>query len=487
LALVAGCIVSVARRIKILEVAMRSVLAKVLIAIPDAKLRMEVKRLFQDQAFSIVEASGVADVVSMISRHHVEVMIVASPWDDTEDALSLVHLIRSRERTLSIILLVRESSESLAIAALKAGVDDYFTPPWRWEEIRTSVELNLASSRDRVLSDRSAIDPDKEVETTRSMIGASSAIQAVTEHLIKVARTDISVLITGETGTGKELAAELTHANSPRRKHAFICVNCAAIPDPLFESELFGYERGAFTGAFARKEGHLKQADKGTVFFDEIGDMSHYAQAKLLRAIESREVYRIGGQEPVPVDVRIIAATNRDLERSVSEGTFRKDLYFRVNVARIQLPPLRDRKDDIILLADHFRRGMNARFHRDVEGFEEDVLDAFLRYNWPGNVRELKNVMEATYVDLTSRRIAVPDLPQHVRERLMAMETAPQHERDRLLAALVATNWNMSKAAQRLHWSRMTLYRKTAKYHISRRGIQRAAHETRTPWPASHV
>jgi DNA-binding NtrC family response regulator len=465
---------------------MHSVSAKLLIAIADTSLRIEVRRLFPDQALSLVEACRMADVVSMISRHQPQVVILSSLWEEPPDGLSVAQVIRSRERTLPIILLVQKSSEALAIAALKVGVDDYFSPPWPWEEIRASVKRHLALSHGCVSRDRTASDPD--VETARYIIGGSSAIRAVTEYLIKVARTNISVLITGETGTGKELAAQLIHANSPRRKQAFVCVNCAAIPDTLFESELFGHEKGAFTGALARKEGHLKQADRGTVFFDEIGEMSQYVQAKLLRAIESRQVCRIGGQETVPVDIRIIAATNKDIERSVADGTFRKDLYFRVNVARIQLPPLRDRKDDIILLADHFRREMNARFCRDIDGFEEDLLDVFLRYRWPGNVRELRNVIEATYIDLASRRISIADLPQHVRDRLMAIEETSQNERDRLLAALVATNWNMSKAAQKLHWSRMTLYRKTAKYHISRRGTKEPAPRgAPTPSPASHV
>jgi DNA-binding NtrC family response regulator len=412
--------------------------------------------------------------------------ILASLSDDAQDGLSLVRLIRAKERTLPIILLVQQSSEALAIAALKAGVGDYFTPPWPWQEIRASVQRSLALSRDRMSRERTSGDPD--IETTRSMIGKSSAIQTVTEYLLKVARTDVSVLITGETGTGKELAAQLIHTNSPRKNQEFVCINCAAIPDSLFESELFGYEKGAFTGALARKEGQLKQADRGTVFFDEIGDMSQYVQAKLLRAIESRKVCRIGGQQAIPVDIRIVAATNRDLEQCVADGTLRKDLYFRVNVARIQLPPLRDRRDDIVQLADHFRRELNARFRCDVEGFEEDLVDAFLRYDWPGNVRELRNVMEATYVALTSRRISFADLPQHVRDRLKAIERAPQTERDRLLAALVATNWNMSKAAQKLHWSRMTVYRKTAKYHISRRGMQDPAPLAPcAPSAASHV
>lgn len=466
---------------------MRSVPAKVLIAIADHRLRLEIGSLFFDKALSLLEACRAADVAPLISRHDPQVVILSSVWNDSCDGLAVAQLIRSTQSTLPIILLAQRSSEALAIAALKAGVDDYFAPPWPKEEIQASVQRCLAlSSRDCFTRDRIARDPD--AATPRGLIGESAAIHTATQYLIKVAQTDINVLITGETGTGKELAAQLVHANSARSKQSFVCVNCAAIPDSLFESELFGHEKGAFTGALVRKDGYLKQADKGTVFFDEIGDMNQYVQAKLLRAIESRTVFRLGGRETVPFDIRIIAATNRDLERSVAEGTFRRDLYFRVNVARVQLPPLRERKEDIILLADHFRREMNARFRRDVEGYETDLVDAFLRYDWPGNVRELRNVIEATYIDLPSRRISLAHLPKHVRDRLSAIEETAQTERDRLLAALIATNWNMSKAAQKLQWSRMTLYRKTAKYHISRHDMVDSSPPTAPTLPvASHV
>ncbi|MBW2121697.1 MAG: sigma-54-dependent Fis family transcriptional regulator, partial [Deltaproteobacteria bacterium] len=285
-------------------------------------------------------------------------------------------------------------------------------------------------------------------------------------YLLKVAATDSTVLITGETGTGKELAAEMIHKKSPRHKKPFVCINCAALPDTLLESELFGFERGAFTGALASKQGKFELARGGTVLLDEIGDMSHYAQAKLLRAIEKKEVSHLGGKQDIPVDVRVIAATNQDPEQMVAQGKFRKDLYYRLNVARIHLPPLHDQKEDILCLLNHYMAEMNRRFRRRVEGFTEEALASLLHYDWPGNVRELKNLLEATFINLPSRRITFLDLPEPFRRRLKEVRNIPQAERNRLLSALFATNWNKSKAAQKLSWSRMTLYRKMAKYHI---------------------
>jgi transcriptional regulator with PAS, ATPase and Fis domain len=278
--------------------------------------------------------------------------------------------------------------------------------------------------------------------------------------------TDSTVLLLGETGTGKELAARLIYQNSSRHKKPFICVNCAALPENLLESELFGYERGAFTGAIGSKRGKFEMANGGTIFLDEIGDMSPYAQAKILRVIERKEVYHLGGKASIPLDFRIIAATNQNLERLVTEGTFRKDLYYRLNVARIYLPPLRERKEDIPLLIEHLIGELNRRFGREVEGFTQKALELLLRYDWPGNVRELKNLLEATFINLPSQKISFIDLPEAFQRRLKEAEGLPQNERDRVLSALFATNWNKSKAAQKLRWSRMTLYRKMAKYDI---------------------
>ena len=299
------------------------------------------------------------------------------------------------------------------------------------------------------------------------MIGESPPMREIRAYIGRVASTDSNVLITGETGTGKELVAKLIHRNSPRRQSPFVAINCAAIPDTLLESELFGYERGAFTGAYSSKEGKLKFANGGTVFFDEIGDMSPYLQAKILRAIDTREIQRLGGRS-ILLDVRVITATNQDLEGLMTEGKFRKDLYFRLNVVKIHLPPLRDRKQDIPPLINYYLAEFNRRFGREVEGFTEEAIQYLLDYDWPGNVRELKNLLEAIFVDLPSRRISFVDLPEQLRKHLRATDDLPRDERDRLLSTLFSTNWNMSKAAQKLHWSRMTIYRKMAKYHIVR-------------------
>jgi two-component system response regulator HydG/two-component system response regulator AtoC len=284
--------------------------------------------------------------------------------------------------------------------------------------------------------------------------------------LLRVAASDSNVLITGETGTGKDIVAELIHENDARRRGPFVRVNCAAVPETLVESELFGHEKGAFTGADCARDGLLKAAAGGTVFFDEIGDMSPFAQAKILRAVENHEIHRLGSQRDIPVDFRVLAATHRDLEKDAFEGRFRQDLYFRLNVSRIHVPPLRERKEDIPLLFDHYIRVFRSRRGLDVEGLAEDALESLVRYDWPGNVRELKNLVESSLVVATSRRISFADLPEDFRARLRRSETPQPGERERLVSALVSTRWNKTEAASRLNWSRMTLYRKMAKYEI---------------------
>src|SRR5262245_61478831 len=299
-----------------------------------------------------------------------------------------------------------------------------------------------------------------------SLIGSSLAIWKVKTFLRKVAQTGSHVLITGETGTGKELAAQYIHQYSARRAKPLVTVNCAALPDGLLESELFGYERGAFTGAVSSYAGKLKLADGGTVLFDEIGDMSPYAQAKILRVIETREVYPLGGRRSVPLDIRIIAATNRNLDQRIATNEFRQDLYFRLNVARVRLPPLRERKDDIQLLIDHYVEKFAAQFGRGIEGFSDEAMERLLSHDWPGNIRELINLVERIFIDPPIEKIAIADLPQTMRAALLPRQHTGPPERELLLYTLSQTNWNKSKAAERLHWSRMTVYRKIAKYHI---------------------
>lgn len=303
----------------------------------------------------------------------------------------------------------------------------------------------------------------------RLIVGESRSVRELREYIRKAALADTVILITGETGTGKELVAESIHRQSRRRQGRLVTVNCAAIPDSLLESELFGYERGAFTGADSSHEGKLQQAENGTLYLDEIGDMTRFAQAKLLRVLESREIYRLGGRSRIPINARFIAATNQPLEELVERGEFRKDLFYRLNVGRIQLLPLRERPEDVAPLIHHFIRHFNPRFGRNVRGASLDVRQILESYHWPGNVRELRNLVESMYLDGATDMLTPRDLPSFFRCTPAPVEDAIG-EREALLQALRVTNWNKSRAAERLKWSRMTLYRKIVKY-----GLQKSA------------
>jgi DNA-binding NtrC family response regulator len=302
------------------------------------------------------------------------------------------------------------------------------------------------------------------------MIGSGRCMEQVRNSLGKVALSACTVLITGETGTGKEVAADFIHRNGSRRNQAFVCINCAAIPDSLIESELFGHTRGAFTGADHLHDGLLGSANGGTVFLDEIGDMSLFAQAKILRVIEKKEICRVGGTRGTRLDVRFIAATNQDLESMTKRGFFRKDLYFRLNVARVHIPPLRERKEDIPSLLEHYCRAFRSDSGSPGR-FSQECLRFLLGYDWPGNIRELKNLVESLCLDEDLSVIERSDLPAHFRE-LASSSAIPESngnrcERETLLSALSTANGNKTEAAKSLRWSRMTLYRKMAKYKLS--------------------
>jgi transcriptional regulator with PAS, ATPase and Fis domain len=274
------------------------------------------------------------------------------------------------------------------------------------------------------------------------LVGETCTMRAIKSYLQKVASCDSNVLITGAPGTGMVIVAELILEISRRRQRHLVRIICASIPETLIESELFGYERGAFTGADSFKEGMMKVANGGTVFFDEIGDLSLSAQAKILRAVETKEVSRLGSRSSIPLDVRILAATNRDLDRLAADGGFRRDLYFRLNVARIHLPSLKERREDIPALCRHYFEEFNRRCTQSVEGFTDDVLERLLCYEWPGNVRELRNLIEVIFVSTPPRTIAVADLPENFRKRLDESDRLPRDERERLVSTLLATRCN---------------------------------------------
>jgi DNA-binding NtrC family response regulator len=403
-----------------------------------------------------------ADLDPSLKGLRLDAAILECSGREHDPGLVLARKIRNLNQHARIVIIAPSGSEDLAIEALRVRAVEYLKPPIDGATLICAVcgtEATSASGPALARGIASATASD-------AIVGESSAILGVKRFLTKVASCDTNVLITGETGTGKEMIAEQIHSLGSRARKPFVSVNCSAIPETLIESELFGYERGAFTGAVGTRDGKLAQADKGTLFFDEIGDMSPLAQAKILRAIESREFTRLGGNRSIRVDVRLIAATNRDLESLLREDRFRTDLFFRLNVARIELPSLRERSSDIPLLIQHFVRHYNRVFGAAVERISGEALEQILVYPFPGNIRELKNVVEVIFLNLAPGQKVVQRLPDQVLTTWRKITTLPQDERDRLVKALLQTEWNVSAAARKLEWSRMTLYRKLAKYNI---------------------
>jgi DNA-binding NtrC family response regulator len=380
------------------------------------------------------------------------VLIGMSPADE-RDTFAALDRLQSSSPHVPVVLVAAKGSEAVAVAALRACVKDYFSEPYDRSALVGAIHRLAAPPRAR-----------RDAEVT--MVASSATIRRMDDYLAKLAQRDITVLITGETGTGKELVAGIIHQRSRRRAHRFVPVNCAAIPETLLESELFGHESGAFTGAVGSCPGLLQLADRGTIFLDEVGDLGGMAQAKILRAIEAREIYHVGGKRPIALDLRIVAATNVDLDRAVEDGRFRRDLYFRLNVARVHLPPLRERRADITALVNYYLAELNAAFGADVPGLTGEALAALQAYDWPGNIRELKNLLEAIFVCPPARPIGINDLPERFVRGLHGLRRLPDADRRRLLEALTATNWNKSQAAGLLNWSRMTVYRKMAKYSV---------------------
>ncbi|HEX3094218.1 MAG TPA: sigma-54 dependent transcriptional regulator, partial [Candidatus Angelobacter sp.] len=411
------------------------------------------------QGLDVVLTKTQHALMRMLDRCAADAIVLGPSAITPGHSFEVAQQIRDFAGSIPLILVVPDSSEDLAIAALKAGMSEYVKYPFCPGELAIAVRhcLNLQQSQ----ANGSLSDGGLGV-----IIGDSPVMQEIRGRIMRVACSDSNVLITGETGTGKELLAQVLRDRSSRRNQPFIAINCAAIPDSLLESELFGYAKGAFTGADASHGGKLQAADKGTVFLDEIGDMSAYGQAKILRMVESKEVQRLGSNRGIPIDVRIIAATNQDLEQLARENKFRRDLYFRLNVARVHLPPLRERKEDLPALIEHYIRHFNQRFGQKVRYLSAEALNCFLCYDWPGNVRELKNLLESIFVEGPSQNVSVAELPPQFCRQMMEMKSVSGNERERLLWALSATNWNKSKAADKLSWSRMTLYRKMARYNI---------------------
>jgi DNA-binding NtrC family response regulator len=402
-----------------------------------------------------------SQLLESVDRLSPECAVVLSTTAMDSAAVRLAAQVRCIDQRCPLLVLTSGVSAETAISAMRAGVSDV---------LEQDAPRSLLVARVRSLTERRAgpqrLPDENHLSGGQLLAGNGAAMRQIRSQIAKIAAVDVSVLITGETGTGKELVAQLIHRNSRSCDRPFVALNCAAVPDALLESELFGYERGAFTGAIASRQGKLQHASGGTLFLDEIGDMSLVAQAKILRAIESRVVQRLGSNTDTPVQVRLVAATNQDLEKMTREKKFREDLYFRLNVVRLELPPLRERVEDIPELVEHMVGEISQRHQVPVRRIEADIVRRFQAYHWPGNVREMRNLLESILVLSSSRSVGVADLPPNILHTLRSAEPKYGNERSKILSVLDSADWNRNKAAKILCCSRMTLYRKMVKYSI---------------------
>ena len=385
------------------------------------------------------------------------------------DGLEVLLEAKKIKEDLPVIIITAYATIDSAVQAMKDGAYDYIVKPFDPEAIALVVEKVVEHQRlvrENILL-RERLEQEYKFE---EIIGRSQPMQEVFEMVKNVAESDTSILITGESGTGKELIARAIHANSSRRYTPFITASCGAMPEGLLESELFGHEKGAFTGALYTKKGRFELADGGTLFLDEIGEISPKTQVDLLRVLDEKSFRRVGGMEQITVDVRIVSATNRDLKKAISEGAFREDLFYRLNVVSIQLPPLRERREDIPLLSDHFLDKFRAETNKRIERISAKALELMMEYNWPGNVRELENAIERAVVVGKKNEIIPEDLPFFRQDMPEKTGARSLREREKLyiLQALEENEWNISKTADDLEIDRVTLYNKIKKYNLEK-------------------
>jgi len=381
------------------------------------------------------------------------------------DGLEMLRRIKSMKSDSIIIIMTAFATVDTAVKALKDGAYDYVTKPFDPDELthlirnatrQISLQEENVSLRNKVIS----------LENVEDLIGESEAMKNVLQQVESVAQSNSSVIITGESGTGKELIAKAIHANSPRKFFPFVSVHCGALTESLLESELFGHEKGAFTGAMYNRKGRFEMADSGTIFLDEIATISTKMQIELLRVLESKTFVRVGGNKEISSDFRVICATNKDLKTMVENGTFREDLFYRLNVVNIQIPPLRDRKEDIPLLVDYFIRKYGTSMNKPIASIDKMALKRIQEFNFPGNIRELENMIERAIVVGDGKKISLKDLPLEKTMIAMTGESLEDVEKVYILQVLNKYEWNISRTARALKVDRVTLYHKIKKYNL---------------------
>ena len=444
----------------------------ILVVDDDPGHRTMLHTLLSGWGYAVTEADDGAAAIEKVQHQAFDLVLMDVRMIKISGLQALTE-IKAFNPSIPVIIMTAFSSVETAVEALKSGAYDYLTKPLDFDELHLTMERAMEhvhlKEENRLLRESLGKHFDRQ-----NLIGRSQAMVRLLETVAQVSRSEATVLITGESGTGKEMIAGAIHFNSPRKEAPFVKINCAAITETLLESELFGHEKGAFTGAYKRKEGRFLQAHRGTLFLDEVSEMSPAMQVKLLRVIQEREFIRVGGEELIRVDVRVIAATNKDLLQEIETGRFREDLYYRLNVVTLLLPPLRQRREDIPLLAQHFLRVFSEKNRKKMKGFTPQAMDQLLKHEWPGNVRELMNAVERGVVLARTDYLDTPDLPllaQDVatpfsKETMSGDLPLDEVEKATILNAMEITAGNKSEAARRLGITRKTLHTKLKKYGV---------------------
>ena len=448
-----------------------AIMPRLLIVDDELHVRESLSRWFIEDGYEVETASSGKEALTMLGRQRYDAVITDIRMPGM-DGLYLQRRIREVNPKVAIILITAYASVSTAVQALKEGAYDYVTKPFDPEALSRVVAKACAAMR--LQEENVRLKERLEASTPELVAGNSPAMRRVMDLVEAVAATDTTVLIRGESGTGKELVTRLIHARSQRCFGPLVAVNCGALPEGVLESELFGHEKGAFTGAHARRKGKLELADGGTLFLDEIGEIPQKVQVELLRCLEDKKVVRVGGGEEIAVDFRVICATNQDLDQAVKEGSFREDLYYRVHVFVIDIPPLRERPEDVLTIADHYLAKFVAAMGRKVTGFSEKARELMLSYSWPGNVRELANAVERAMVVCREGEIKPEHLPIAAdTTKALSMESMNklplrEIERRHIESVLRAQDYNISQTARVLGIDRVTLYNKMRRYGIER-------------------
>ena len=445
--------------------------ATILIVEDEETQRSLLSGLLQKEGYTVEEAGNGANAIDLFRTKTIDLVLLDFKLPDM-DGLAILKGVKEINPEVEIIMITAYGSIENAVNALKAGASEYLTKPIDLDDLLFKIK-KIENKKHLVYENRVLKEALKDRLKSEDFIYTSEKMGEVVSLITRIAKTDSTCIIEGESGVGKEVVFNLVHQLSSRRNQPLVKVNCAAIPETLLESELFGYEKGAFTGAFQRKIGKFELANKGTVFLDEIGDLTPLLQAKLLRVIQEKELERLGGLHPVKIDVRLIVATNRNLEEEVKKGSFREDLYYRLNVVKIVVPPLRERKEDIPLLMDFFVKKYATRYKKNIVGFTRESRDQLIKYDYPGNVRELENMIERAIVLARGDHITLEDIP-HLSESNIVQaeggikETVGVVEKQMIMEALIKADWVQTRAAGFLGISERMLRYKMKKYAITR-------------------